>query len=313
MVVADGQPRRLERGRLHREPGDRLPLGDRTAQPHRAAELGAPGVGRDHGRTRRHRPTRRRPASHPHGHRAARADRALGCRVRDVGHLGRVAEAQLGGQDQVRDGNYLYGAFGHDFATRDGRRVMIVALTNRQWDALLEVTGLREPMSAIAEAIGVDSTRSPAVRGSRHDRGAVRPWFEGRGLPEIRARSRAPASRGGRTRRSASSYRGPPLLDGQRDVVRAGAPGCRQLPDAGYAAGVLAGGAHAGAAGAAARRAHRAGARRPALPHRSRGSGGSSRVASSAWPTRAEARPAPDAWPSDRVLGAAREADGAEP
>ena len=32
-----------------------------------------------------------------------------------------------------RDGNYLYGAFGHDFGTSDGRRVMVVALTGRQW------------------------------------------------------------------------------------------------------------------------------------------------------------------------------------
>ena len=105
-----------------------------------------------------------------------------------VGHLGRVAEAQLGGQDQVRDGNYLYGAFGHDFATRDGRRVMIVALTNRQWDALLEVTRLREPMSAIAEAIGVDlDTESGRYEGRDMIAALLRPWFEGRGLPEIRA------------------------------------------------------------------------------------------------------------------------------
>ena len=39
-----------------------------------------------------------------------------------VGNLGRIAEAQLGARDQPRDGNYLYGAFGHDFATRDERR-----------------------------------------------------------------------------------------------------------------------------------------------------------------------------------------------
>ena len=44
-----------------------------------------------------------------------------------VGNLGRIAEAQLGGRDQPKDGNYLYGAFGHDFETgdgppRDGRR-----------------------------------------------------------------------------------------------------------------------------------------------------------------------------------------------
>jgi 2-methylfumaryl-CoA isomerase len=41
-----------------------------------------------------------------------------------VGHLGRVAEAQLESRDSPRrDGNYLYGAFGHDFLTHDERHV----------------------------------------------------------------------------------------------------------------------------------------------------------------------------------------------
>jgi 2-methylfumaryl-CoA isomerase len=57
-----------------------------------------------------------------------------------VGNLGRIAEAQLGGHDQRKDGNYLYGAFGHDFATADERRVMVVALTARQWRALVDAT-----------------------------------------------------------------------------------------------------------------------------------------------------------------------------
>jgi 2-methylfumaryl-CoA isomerase len=61
-----------------------------------------------------------------------------------VGNLGRIAEAQLGARDQPKDGNYLYGAFGHDFETRDGRRVMVVALTARQWNALKDTTGIGE-------------------------------------------------------------------------------------------------------------------------------------------------------------------------
>ena len=60
-----------------------------------------------------------------------------------VGNLGRIAEVQLEGRDQPRDGNYLYGAFGGDFPTADGRRVMVVALTGRQWKALKEATGHR--------------------------------------------------------------------------------------------------------------------------------------------------------------------------
>ena len=74
-----------------------------------------------------------------------------------TGHLGRVAEAQLGATDSPRrDGNYLYGAFGHDFVTRDQRHVMVVALTDRQWRALLDVTGTHAQMGKIREATDVD-------------------------------------------------------------------------------------------------------------------------------------------------------------
>lgn len=104
-----------------------------------------------------------------------------------VGHLGRVAEAQLGGHDQTKDGNYLYGAFGHDFATRDGRRVMVVALTPRQWTALQEVTGLGEALTKIGLAAGIDlDTESGRYEGRDLIAAILRPWFAARGLPEIR-------------------------------------------------------------------------------------------------------------------------------
>ncbi|HWH95779.1 MAG TPA: CoA transferase [Baekduia sp.] len=106
-----------------------------------------------------------------------------------VGHLGRVAEAQLESRDSPRrDGNYLYGAFGHDFLTRDERHVMVVALTNRQWDALLEVTGTREQMAKINEATGVDlDTESGRFEDRDLIAAILRPWFQNRDLEEIRA------------------------------------------------------------------------------------------------------------------------------
>jgi len=104
-----------------------------------------------------------------------------------VGHLGRVAEAQLGGTEAPRDGNYLYGAFGHDFATADGRRVMVVALTTRQWNALRDVTGLRDALSAIEQGLDVD-LQSVSDRFRVRDvlAAVLRPWFEARTLPQIR-------------------------------------------------------------------------------------------------------------------------------
>ena len=46
-----------------------------------------------------------------------------------VGNLGKIAEVQINRHERPKDGNYLYGAFGRDFLTKDDRRVMIVALT----------------------------------------------------------------------------------------------------------------------------------------------------------------------------------------
>ena len=104
-----------------------------------------------------------------------------------VGNLGRIAEAQLGGQDQAKDGNYLYGGFGHDFPTRDGRRVMVVALTHRQWVALRDVTELGPACEKIEEATGYDlDTESGRFEGRDFLAALLRPWFAARDLAEIR-------------------------------------------------------------------------------------------------------------------------------
>jgi 2-methylfumaryl-CoA isomerase len=104
-----------------------------------------------------------------------------------VGNLGRIAEAQLGGRDQPKDGNYLYGAFGHDFETRDGRRLMVVALTARQWHALQDVTEIHDACAKIEEATGYD-LNTEAGRFEARDLIAalLRPWFEARDLSTVR-------------------------------------------------------------------------------------------------------------------------------
>jgi 2-methylfumaryl-CoA isomerase len=104
-----------------------------------------------------------------------------------VGNLGRIAEAQLGGHDQRKDGNYLYGAFGHDFSTSDGRRVMVVALTARQWRALVEVTGTGEAFASIEQATGYALDGETGRYRARDVIAAIlRPWFESRTLTDVR-------------------------------------------------------------------------------------------------------------------------------
>jgi len=73
-----------------------------------------------------------------------------------AGHLGLIGEAMLEAQPRGRFGNDVYGTFGRDFGTRDGRRVMLLALTAPQWASLGEATGLARDFAALEAQVGAD-------------------------------------------------------------------------------------------------------------------------------------------------------------
>ena len=73
-----------------------------------------------------------------------------------AGHLGNLAEVELMGRDRARYGNYLYGAFGRDFRTADGRRVMLVGLTSRQWRSLIEAVDDPDGLADLRRLVGND-------------------------------------------------------------------------------------------------------------------------------------------------------------
>ena len=73
-----------------------------------------------------------------------------------VGHLGLIGEAVLEPEPRGRFGNDVYGTFGRDFGTRDGRRVMVLALTPRQWVSLGEATRLSRDFSELESRVGAD-------------------------------------------------------------------------------------------------------------------------------------------------------------
>jgi 2-methylfumaryl-CoA isomerase len=105
-----------------------------------------------------------------------------------VGNLGKIAEAQVNRHERPKDGNYLYGAFGRDFMTKDGRRVMVVALTLRQWKGLVAATGLGETFAAIERMLGLDFTKEGDRFTAREVLGSVlKPWTIARTLDEIAA------------------------------------------------------------------------------------------------------------------------------
>jgi 2-methylfumaryl-CoA isomerase len=104
-----------------------------------------------------------------------------------VGNLGKIAEVQINRHERVKDGNYLYGAFGRDFATRDGHRVMIVALTLRQWRNLVNATGLGEAFDTIGKMMDVDLAEEAGRFHAREVIGAtLKPWVIQRTLDEVR-------------------------------------------------------------------------------------------------------------------------------
>jgi 2-methylfumaryl-CoA isomerase len=80
--------------------------------------------------------------------------------LQDVGlavmnHLGFLEEARRG-QPRQRHGNELFGAFGRDFTTVDGERVMAVGLTLKQWRALCEALDLQAEVDALGARLGLD-------------------------------------------------------------------------------------------------------------------------------------------------------------
>lgn len=97
-----------------------------------------------------------------------------------AGNLGYLADAALG-RAREPDGNFVYGAFGGDFATADGGRVMVAALTPRQWHALLAVTGAADAVAAVERRAGADFATDGDRYRCRHDiAAAVAPWFAAR-------------------------------------------------------------------------------------------------------------------------------------
>lgn len=83
--------------------------------------------------------------------------------IASLGHLGQIAEVH-GGADRPRMGNTLFGAFGRDFKTADGKRLMVVAITPRQWTGLVKSLDLGAAMAGIEAALGVSFTKDEGLR-----------------------------------------------------------------------------------------------------------------------------------------------------
>jgi 2-methylfumaryl-CoA isomerase len=104
-----------------------------------------------------------------------------------AGNLGFLAEAEVNRASRPNIGNHLYGSFARDFATRDGRQVMVVALTARHWADLMKATGLHAPVAALEQALGADfSTEDDRYEHRDALAGLLQHWFEDHDLHEVR-------------------------------------------------------------------------------------------------------------------------------
>jgi 2-methylfumaryl-CoA isomerase len=90
--------------------------------------------------------------------------------IASLGSLGQIGEALTSGHDRPRFGNELFGAFGRDFVTSDGRRLMVAAITPRQWTGLLAVLGLQDQVAALEVELSVRFDRDEGVRFAHRER-----------------------------------------------------------------------------------------------------------------------------------------------
>jgi 2-methylfumaryl-CoA isomerase len=73
-----------------------------------------------------------------------------------MANSGAMAEMLYRGGDRERLGNAIWGAFGRDFKSRDGKRFMVAALTPKQWNGLVDAFGVAKKISALEAETGVD-------------------------------------------------------------------------------------------------------------------------------------------------------------
>jgi 2-methylfumaryl-CoA isomerase len=107
--------------------------------------------------------------------------RELRVPLSDVGaatmaNLGFTAETSLSGRQRPRMGNDIFGAFGRDFTTRDGKTLMLLAITPKQWGKALEALGLSAAVAALEAELGVSFAADEGLRFTHRTR--LYPLFE---------------------------------------------------------------------------------------------------------------------------------------
>jgi 2-methylfumaryl-CoA isomerase len=105
-----------------------------------------------------------------------------------LSHLGIAAEAELMQRDRLADGNHLYGAFGRDFGTSDGHRVMVAAISAGQWKALVDACEMQADIESLQRARQADFRREGDRYEARDEIArVVEAWCARRPLSDVQA------------------------------------------------------------------------------------------------------------------------------
>ena len=100
--------------------------------------------------------------------------------------LGYLTETQVNGRGREGSGNHVYGTYGVDYATSDGARFMIVALTPRHFRDLVALTDTKAAIDAVEQALGADFSREADRYTHREMLTALfKPWFAARTADEV--------------------------------------------------------------------------------------------------------------------------------
>ena len=73
-----------------------------------------------------------------------------------IGALGRLSQAYLGSEDVKPDGNFLYGSFGKNFKTADKFQIMLVGLTDKQWNNLKKALNVEDQLAVIENQLNTN-------------------------------------------------------------------------------------------------------------------------------------------------------------
>ncbi|MBX3563529.1 MAG: CoA transferase [Sphingomonas sp.] len=88
--------------------------------------------------------------------------------IATLANLGQIGEVEASGHDRPAYGNALYGAFGCDFTTADGKRIMVVAITPRQWTGLIKALDIAADIGGLEASLGTDFRDEGARFSHRH-------------------------------------------------------------------------------------------------------------------------------------------------